>query len=466
VILDRVVPIWDPAIADLLRSKLSAGGIQPQAFRKILASLLKFDDAEAVRIARDRLSSAVGAVNKDQEKAVFASLELLASNPRGEWPAAWDAIQRNQEFAQRFFATMAVEPYGETTVRIAQGLPETFLADMQIWLLQKASRDGDEQSEFIVQRTGPWTGSPVAPQVGWSALRNVVTNNLLFRATPASTEALRKVREVFPNEMWGRLERDSEELVRDASWTPLSPAEFLDLALIPQPSAVATRGADGEEKKHDEKAKLESGARREAEPKPAVAEPVTFQRRFKRAGDTWELMFEGAYFTVKDSKGMAYIRLLLQSPDRTLDSLELIAVSGVTTAKQISKEDKAYLALSRDIGEEVLDKRAQSEYKAEIMNFEREIANAERNNDFGKVEILRTQKAEVAEQLLRHTGLGGRSRTFSAASEKARKAVSNAITTALNRINQYSPKMKEHLKTRIVRGKLLSFRGDGVDWEL
>lgn len=231
VILDRVPPVWDCGIADVLRSRLTAERLHPLAFRRILASLLEHADAEAITIARSRFSSATEAPQTELDKPVFASLELLASNPPGEWPAIWDMIQRNGEFAQRFFATLAVEPFGHTVSRIIRGLPEESLADMQIWLLQKAAQDGDDQTDFEPGGTGPRVGSPDSALVGWAALRNQIANSLLFRATPASTEAIGRIRKIFPNELWGRLVRDSAELVRDATWIPLSPSEFLDIAL-------------------------------------------------------------------------------------------------------------------------------------------------------------------------------------------------------------------------------------------
>ena len=248
VILDRVPPVWDREMATVLRSRLSAEQVTPLAFRRILASLLEHADVEAIGIARERFLSATEAPESELHKPVFASLELLASNPPGEWPAIWTMIQRNGEFAQRFFANLALEPHGHPAIRTIQALPEAALADMQIWLLQKAVRDGNDPNEFESITMGPRVGSPDLARPGWAALRNLITNNLVVRATAASTAAIRKIRETFPNEVWRRLERDSEEMVRDASWVPLSPSEFLDIAFAHQLSPAVSKEPDGGEK--------------------------------------------------------------------------------------------------------------------------------------------------------------------------------------------------------------------------
>lgn len=352
---------------------------------------------------------------------------------------------------------MAAEPYGSTNLRIIKGLSEPALADVQIWLLRKAASDGDDHNALDVPRTGPAVVSPF-PEFGWSSLRNLIANNLLFRATPASTAAIRKVRKIFPNELWGRLERDSAELVRDASWIPLSPSEFLDLALAPPQPGVETE--------HPQQAEKQAVDDRSTEPEPHLQEPVTFERRFKRTGDTWDLMFGGACFTVKHTKGMAYIHLLLQSPDRPVDAWQMSAASGGAARNQLSDQELAELSRTGDIAEPVLDGQARSEYKTEIADLRRQIAEAERNNDLGRVEGLRSQEEMIIQQLGRDTGMGGQARRFTTEAEKARKAVSRAIGIALGNIDHQSKKMKELLDSRIDRGASCTYRSDGVDWDV
>jgi hypothetical protein len=458
VILDRVVPVWDRKIADLLRSALSQEQTGPLAFRVILAFLLEHDDAGVIEIARDRVSRANDSSNGQLDKAVFAAFELLASSP-GEWGAIWDMVCRNGQFAQRLFASMAAEPYGAANLRIIKSLPEPALADLQIWLLHKTARDGDDQSDLDVPRIGTRVGPPF-PEIGWPSLRNLITNNLLFRGTHSSTAAIRKIKEALPNEMWMRLEKDSEELVRDLTWTPLSPSEFLDLVLAPQPPAAEPNRTD----KGDDK--QENQHRIDIEKQRAAAAPVTFDRRFKRSGDIWELTFGGSSSSVKHCKGMIYIHLLLQSPDQALHSLELSrAAHKPSTATKVSADDRAGLSVNQRFHDPVLNERARNEYKERIDSLDWEIAEAERHNDIGRLETLRSEREFLIQQLSRDTGHGGRIRMFKTDSEKARKAVSRAINTALKNIKLQSEEMAQHLSSRIERGKSFIYRCDGIDWE-
>lgn len=77
VILDRVVPVWDQKIADLLRRALSQERTAPRAFRMILACLFEHGEASTIKIAQGRISDANGSSDGALDKAVFSALELL-----------------------------------------------------------------------------------------------------------------------------------------------------------------------------------------------------------------------------------------------------------------------------------------------------------------------------------------------------------------------------------------------------
>jgi hypothetical protein len=352
---------------------------------------------------------------------------------------------------------MAAEPYGPANLRIVKKLPERALADMLIWLLHKSARDGDDPGDLDLHKTGPAIGWPL-PAIGWPSLRSAIANNLLFRGTPASTTAIRKIREAFPSEMWMRLEKDSEELVRYSTWTPMSPSQFLELALSPRRPAQETTHPE-------EETEVKDGPSN-AEPERHAPEPPTFERGFARRGDTWDLMFGGVRFTVKNTKGMGYIHLLLQYPDREFSALELRRASGDIMPGHESLEYIAELARRRNVGEPVLDEKALKEYWDAIKGFDREIAEAQNNLDKGRIEALQSSKSAVIDQLSRDTGLGGRSRRFSDDSERARKAVYGLIRTARRNIGLQNKEMAKHLKDRIGLGKSCKYRSDGTDWEL
>jgi hypothetical protein len=60
-ILDRVMPIWDKEIADLLRTKLQDEKLLPHAYCSVLEALIAAGDEEATRIARDLMTDAANA---------------------------------------------------------------------------------------------------------------------------------------------------------------------------------------------------------------------------------------------------------------------------------------------------------------------------------------------------------------------------------------------------------------------
>ena len=206
---------------------------------------------------------------------------------------------------------------------------------------------------------------------------------------------------------------------------------------------------------------------------PSVVETVPAKdstksgRRFKRLGDNWDLMFDEAAFTMKNTKGMAYICLLLQSPDRPINALELSSAVGRTVPqRQLSAEELAGLSKSDGAGERVLEQDTLKRYRTLIKDLDGEIMQAEKANDLGTLEILRGESDALSEQIRHDAGLSGRIRNFSNPSERARKAVSNAITAALKNIGRHNAKMKEHFHDRIDCGNSFCYRGDGAEWEL
>jgi hypothetical protein len=197
-----------------------------------------------------------------------------------------------------------------------------------------------------------------------------------------------------------------------------------------------------------------------------VKDPARIARKFKKVGDTWDLIFDGENFSTKDTKGMAYIQFLLEYANREFKAVEISAAfARPTPLRQISVEEKAQISCVGDLGIAVSDRKALAEYKRELESIDGEMRDAANNNDLGKLERLQLDRAFLFNQLQRDSGFGGRVREFPSDAEKARKAVSRAINTALRNIAKHSLEMKEYLDDRIERGISFCYRSDGTDWD-
>ncbi len=181
-------------------------------------------------------------------------------------------------------------------------------------------------------------------------------------------------------------------------------------------------------------------------PGPVRGEPP-WDGRFHRSGRVWELSFRGVAATVSDSKGVRDLAVLIQRPDRDVHVLDLVeATDGPTAASGGGGTGP------------LLDARARAEYAARLRELSGDIADAEANADVGRVERLVAERDLVAAELGAALGLGGRARTGGDRVERARKAVTMRIATALRAIDGAHPALGRHLRLAVRTGRVCAYR--------
>jgi hypothetical protein len=142
------------------------------------------------------------------------------------------------------------------------------------------------------------------------------------------------------------------------------------------------------------------------------------------------------------------------------------AVSGDFSASVIlGEEDKCELNTFDSDAYQVLDATARKQYKERLGSIDRELLNAERNNDMAQMELLAEEKQALIDELQSNIGLAGRPREFATDAEKSRKAVSRTIKTALTNIRKQHPKLANHLEHCIKFGAACRYEGDGIPWD-
>jgi hypothetical protein len=182
----------------------------------------------------------------------------------------------------------------------------------------------------------------------------------------------------------------------------------------------------------------------EQRPRP---EPVTEEGEFRREGQLWLLRFRGEAAAVPHSKGMADLAALLAQPGREVHVLDLVEAAGGPSAK-----------LAEGDSGPVLDARARSAYQARLVELEEDITAAEAHADLGQMEHLRAERDFLAAELGGALGLGGRPRTAGDRVERARKAVTMRIATALKTIDAAHPALARHLRLAVATGRFCVYR--------
>ena len=174
--------------------------------------------------------------------------------------------------------------------------------------------------------------------------------------------------------------------------------------------------------------------------------------------------YGGVTCRLKDMKGLGYIAHLIAHPGHRIHVLDLFAQAGGDGAAiaPIAGLQTENLEVVSDPGgaSEVLDSRARAEYRQRLSELHAELEEAERNNDIGCAERTRNELDSLTDGLRSALGLGGRSRRFTAETERARGTVSKSIRVSLERIRRSHQELGAHLSTCLRTGYFCAYLPD------
>ena len=179
-------------------------------------------------------------------------------------------------------------------------------------------------------------------------------------------------------------------------------------------------------------------------------------------GDYWELRYNGRSAMAEDCRGLRYIAILIQraaTDPRPLHARELVALTTGRTDDAIELE-------ARDA---VLDDMARAQLFKRLEDLAAERDRACDVQDLERAARLDDEYERIATELRHAQGSGKQSGrgAFADTGERARKAVSKAISEAIARIAAYKEvaPLADHLAAAIRKGQWLSYAG-GDSWEV
>jgi len=194
-----------------------------------------------------------------------------------------------------------------------------------------------------------------------------------------------------------------------------------------------------------------------------VGERTEVPAIFKREGDFWTLAYRGATFRLKEVKGLSYIAFLLAHPGERFHVHELIArVEGVDPGSAIAPGVTHEVGVTHDLGDagDALDQHAQADYRHRLRELAEELAEAERLNDIGRAESIRSEQDFLSGELLAATGIGGRDRKAVAHAERARSMVRKNIRAGLEKIRNEDATLGRYFATSIKTGYYCAYLPD------
>jgi hypothetical protein len=183
---------------------------------------------------------------------------------------------------------------------------------------------------------------------------------------------------------------------------------------------------------------------------PDVAAPAL--ARFQRVGDVWEVAFAGAVTSLRDSKGMGDLALLLAHPGHEIPAVDLVAPGGTLTGGTTGP---------------VIDRQAREAYKLRLIELDRELDDADAASDNERSARLTAERDALLEHLAGAYGIGGRARSGGEPAERARTAVTARIRDAIRRIERDHPALGRHLRNSVRTGTFCSYNPEqSVSWQL
>jgi hypothetical protein len=137
-------------------------------------------------------------------------------------------------------------------------------------------------------------------------------------------------------------------------------------------------------------------------------------------GDYWLLSSAGETISLRDTKGLHYLRRLLQNPNQEFSSfdLELGAVAGLERPT-FEITDSLTVSGPGHSGE-MLDRTAISEYRRRQRELQEELEELKGRADIERATRIEYEIDFLSRELTRALGIGGRARSAGSAAERAR----------------------------------------------
>jgi len=183
--------------------------------------------------------------------------------------------------------------------------------------------------------------------------------------------------------------------------------------------------------------------------------------------------YEGTAVGIRGVKGLFYLQYLLQHPEEKIHVSNLAALGDhywspaqvgapIVTIGPQAGVDQMVLG---DSGH-VLDRRATQEYKARLIDLRAELDEATQWADLERADAIRREIQFLTDQLTAAYGRNGRARKIGDPMERVRKAVTNRIRDAIERILKQHASLGRHLGNAVRTGFYCCYSPENpVEWK-
>lgn len=175
---------------------------------------------------------------------------------------------------------------------------------------------------------------------------------------------------------------------------------------------------------------------------------------FYRDGEVWTVSFAGRTARLRDTKGLRDLAVLLARPGQQTHVTEL---AGGGSGPARIDADTGVLA----------DRRALAAYRDRLREIDLALDEADAGADPLRAGRLSAEREALLGELSAVTGLGGRPRVGGSGTERVRKAVTNRIRQALDRVAEAHPELGRHLQASIHTGTWCRYEPEhAIAWRI
>ena len=208
----------DEALVAALRRELDNARNTPAQYAALLSFLVRSGSTDAIDHGLSKLQP--WPCPPDQRDiALTVAATLLEDEGLIGWPVIWLVVQADQDFGRELFLKV-VQHHRFGAGRFA-ALPEAEHGNLYVWFEQTFPSHRDALHEGV-----HW----VSPTESAGQLRDDILGVLVKRGTPEAVAALRSIVARLPSlpQLPYRL-LEAEQIMRQRTWQPLTPAEVLRL---------------------------------------------------------------------------------------------------------------------------------------------------------------------------------------------------------------------------------------------
>jgi tetratricopeptide (TPR) repeat protein len=189
-------------------------------------------------------------------------------------------------------------------------------------------------------------------------------------------------------------------------------------------------------------------------------QPVLARRR-----DGWRVVFRDEEVTVRHSKGMADLAVLLDRPGQEVHALDLVGAVSAEARARADRVDRADPDGPAGDHGEVLDETARAAYQRRLSELEEDLAEADATGDPERGARAHEERELLLAELSSAYGLGGRARRTGDDAERARSAATWRIRDTIKRLEKVHPALGRHLRASVRTGVFCSYQPeDEVAW--